>query len=253
MNLEFYNCPQAEKFRTEILPKEKPLFVTYKPDFELLQKISTQYHQYPNILIIGQGGSLNPLLGFYSALQYQAKKKVYFLNTVDPDYISELKIILQPENTLVISISKSGENTTQLEETMPFADYPVLVVTGKASPLRAIAEKMNWQVIDHPPIGGRFSGLTEVNLVGAAIAGLDVESLWQGGQEVYSDYEKDNLAWRAAFVFYQLEQKGYVDVLMFFYSHFLFPSSSAIIQLCHESFGKAGKGQSYFAHEGPEV
>jgi glucose-6-phosphate isomerase len=28
--------------------------------------------------------------------------------------------------------------------------------------------------------------------------------------------------------------------------------SALIVQLCHESFGKAGKGQTYFAHEAPE-
>ncbi len=253
MNLEFYNCPKPEEFDSKILPKEKPEFLSYRPDFELLKKISAQYQQYTNILIIGQGGSINPFYGFYYALKYQAKKKVRFLNTVDPDYIFQLKQILSPKDTLVISISKSGENTTQLEETMPFAEFPVVIVTGKSSPLRAIAEKMNWQVVTHPNIGGRYTGLTEVNLLGAAIAGINVEELYEGGQKIYNLYDKNNVAFQAASVFNQLEQNGYVDVLMLFYSHFLFPSSYGIVQLCHESFGKSGKGQSYFAHEGPEV
>lgn len=253
MNLEFYNCPKPEEFSVKILPKEKPEFLTYRPDFELLKKIVRQYQQYPNILIVGQGGSINPFYGFYYALKYQAKKKVRFLNTVDPDYIFQLKQILSPKDTLVISISKSGENTTQLEETMPFAEFPVIIVTGKSSPLRAIAEKMNWQVVMHPNIGGRYTGLTEVNLLGAAIAGINVEELYEGGKKIYNLYEKNNLAFQAASVFNQLEQKGFADVLMLFYSHFLFPSSYGIVQLCHESFGKSGKGQSYFAHEGPEV
>lgn len=253
MNLQFYNCPKPQEFSAKILPKEKPLFVNYKPDFGLLKKLAEENQKYQNILIVAHGGSINPLYGIYNALKYQAKKNVYFLNTVDPDYIFELKQKLSISDTLVISISKSGENTTQLEETMPFSEYPILVVTGKKSPLRAIAEKMKWQVLEHPAIGGRYTGLTEVNLLGAAIAGIDVEALWQGGQFFYKQYEKDNLAWKAASVFDQLEQKNIADVLMLFYSHFLFPSSYGIVQLCHESFGKNGKGQSYFAHEGPEV
>jgi glucose-6-phosphate isomerase len=253
MNLEFYNCPKPEKFDPKILPKEKPEFLTYRPDFELLKKLASQYEQYKNILTIAHGGSINPFYGFYYALKYQAKKKVYFLNTVDPDYIYELKKQLSPENTLVLSISKSGENTTQLEETMPFSEYTVVVVTGKSSPLRAVAEKMNWPIINHPSIGGRYTGLTEVNLIAGAIAGLDVESLFEGARNLQYLYEKDNIAWRAAWVFYELEKKGFADVLLLFYSHFLFPSSFGIVQLCHESFGKDGKGQSYFAHEGPEV
>ncbi len=253
MNLEFYNCPKPEEFDKKLLPKEKPLFVNYQPDFGLLKKLTEEYKNFENILIVAHGGSINPLLGIYNALYYQSQKKVYFLNTVDPDYIHKLKTELNPNNTLVVSISKSGETVTQLEETFAFAKYPILVVTGKASPLRAMADKMKWAVITHPPIGGRYTALTEVNLLGAALAGLDVEGLYQGGQEFYNLYEKENLAWKAASVFYQLEQKGYADVLMLFYSHFLFPSSFGIVQLCHESFGKNGKGQSYFAHEGPEV
>ena len=49
-------------------------------------------------------------------------------------------------------------------------DFPLLVITGKSSPLRAIGEKLNAKIIMHPPIGGRYTGLTEVALVPAAIA-----------------------------------------------------------------------------------
>ncbi len=253
MTLNFYNTPEAQKFDTKILPKSRPVFLGYKPDFELLEKLKTEYSLYENILVVAHGGSINPLFGLYNALKYQATKKVYFLNTVDPDYISELKNTLPKEKTLVLPVSKSGENTTQLEETFAFLDYKILVVTGKASPLKAVAEKMNWPMVEHPPIGGRYTGLTEVNLIAAAICGIDTKSLYEGGLEIYREYEKDNLAWKASSILFLLEQKGYADVLMFFYSHFLFPSSFGIVQLCHESFGKNGKGQSYFAHEGPEV
>ena len=37
MNLEFYNCPEAEKIVTISLP-ETPEFVKYKPDFKLLKE-----------------------------------------------------------------------------------------------------------------------------------------------------------------------------------------------------------------------
>ena len=33
---------------------------------------------------------------------------MFFLSTVDPDYISELKQELKPENTLVIAVSQVG-------------------------------------------------------------------------------------------------------------------------------------------------
>lgn len=251
MKLEFFNCPQPQDIENIKLP-ETPEFVRYVPDFELMEKLAKEYRQYKNILIIGHGGSITSFYGFYNALVESTNKKAYFLSTVDPDYIFELKKILKPENTLVIPISKSGETTTQIEALMQFADYPLLVITGKSSALRVVGEKLNAKIVMHPPIGGRYTGLTEVALVPAALAGLDVKALYEGAKKFYHLFDKDNLAWRAASVFYQLEQKGYVDVFMPFYSHNLFPLSNLIVQLCHESFGKDGKGQTYFAHEAPE-
>ncbi len=251
MKLEFYNCPAPDNIKNIKLP-ETPGFVKYRPDFGEIKKYAAEYQKYKNILIIAHGGSITSFYGFYSALRYQAAKDAYFLSTVDPDYIYELKQKLKPEDTLVVAISKSGETITQIEMLAQFVGYPMVAVTGKNSPLRAIAENLKIPVIIHPPIGGRYTGLTEVGLLPAGIVGLDVNGIYQGAQIFYSLYQNDNLAWRAASVFYQLEQKGVTDVFMPFYSHNLFPMSALIVQLCHESFGKSGKGQTYFAHEAPE-
>ena len=218
----------------------------------MIKKLSDQYQKYPNILIIGNGGSVNCFVADYYPLRYQSKKEVYILNTTDPDYIFELKEKLKPDDTLVIAVSKSGENTTQIEAMMAFAKYPMLIMTGKNSSLRAVAEKLKVEVVTHPPIGGRYNSLTEVALLPAGLCGLDVESLYKGAEVFYNLYSRDNLAWRAASVLFQLEQKGFVDVFMPFYSRNLFPLSALVVQLCHESFGKAGVGQTYFASEAPE-
>jgi len=251
MRIDYFNCPEPEELNPAILPV-RPEFAGYQPDFELIEKYANEYKKYPKLLIIAHGGSLTTFFGYYHALKSQTNKKVYFLNTVDPDYIFELKQELKKEDTLVVSISKSGENTTQLEMTMQFSDYPLLVVTGEKSPLREIAEKLKIPVVTHPTIGGRYTGLTEVALLPAGIVGLDVRSLYAGAKVFYDLYDKDNLAWKAASVFWQLEQKGYSDVYVPFYTHNLFYMNLLLVQLCHESFGKAGKGQTYFAHEAPE-
>lgn len=251
MKLEFYNCPKPAGIESVTLPAE-PEFISYRPDFELMKKLAEEYKNYPNVLIIGNGGSINSFYGIYNTLIEQVKKRAYFLSTVDPDYIYELKKVLKPENTLVIGISKSGENITQIEMLMQFLDFPLLIITGKSSPLRALGEKLNVKIVMHPPIGGRYAGLTQVALLPAAICGLDAEELFKGGILFYDLYKKDNIAFQAASTLYQLEQKGFVDVFMPFYSRSLFGMSNIIIQLCHESFGKAGKGQTYFAHEAPE-
>lgn len=251
MNLQFFNTPKPENFDSSKLP-EVPAFVTYKPDFHLLEQYSRAYDSYKDIVVIAHGGSINPFMAFYYPLKYQAKKRVHFLNTTDPDYIYDLKKELEPKSTLVIATSKSGETTTQIEALMQFVNYPLLIITAKDSPLRAIGEKLGAKIVEHPPIGGRYTGFTEVNLLPAAIAGLDVQGLYAGAKKFFDVYSSDNLAWKAASVFWQLEQKGYVDVFMPFYTHYLFPASAVVVQLNHESFGKGGKGQTYFAHEAPE-
>jgi len=251
MKIEFFNCPKPLSLELSLLP-EKPEFVTYEPDFALIEKYKKDFEHYSNVLIIAHGGSITTLLGYYSALGYAATKKVYFLSTTDPDYIFQLRQQLKKEQTLVIAISKSGETTTQIEALMQFVDYPMLIITGRSSTLRAVGEKIGATIAMHPAIGGRYTGLTEVALLPAGIIALDVKKIYEGAKHFYLQYAKENLAWKAGSVFYQLEQKGYADVFMPFYSHNLFPMSNLIVQLCHESFGKEGKGQTYFAHEAPE-
>ena len=251
MEIKFYNCPKPETLDRQHLPP-KADFITYKPDFSLMGKFVKDFEKYKNILIIGHGGSVTSFYGFYNALGQEVSKKAYFLSSTDPDYIYELKKQLKPTDTLVIPISKSGETTTQIEALMQFAEYPILAITGKASTLRAITEKLSGEIYLHPTIGGRYTGITEVGLLPAAICGINVEGLYNGAKKWYEQYEQENLAWKTASVLWQLEQQGFVDVFMPFYSRNLFFMSNIIIQLCHESFGKAGLGQTYFAHEAPE-
>lgn len=251
MKLEFYNCPTPESISSVSLP-EKPEFILYRPDFGKIGELAHKFRQYKNILVVAHGGSITSFYGFYNALKEHTTKKAYFLSTTDPDYIHELKATLKPEDTLVVAISKSGETVTQIEMLMQFTEFPWLVITGKNSSLRAIGEKCNAEFCDHPPIGGRFTGLTEVGLLPAALCGLPVMEIYDAARVWYGEFGKDNLSFKAASVLWQLEQQGFVDVFMPFYSHALFSFSNIIVQLCHESFGKNGLGQTYFAHEAPE-
>ncbi len=101
MKLEFYNCPKPEEMDSRrslsltptqgwndnfVLPKDVG-FLKYVPDFQLIDQCARAYGRYRNLLIIGHGGSVTSFYGFYHALKYQANKQVFFLSTVDPDYI----------------------------------------------------------------------------------------------------------------------------------------------------------------------
>ncbi len=252
MNLKFYNCPEPAELDTGLLPKEVN-FLSYLPDFKLLEAFKLAYADYKNILIIGHGGSITSSDAFYNSLKYSLElKRVEFLNTTDPDYINFLKHSLNPKETLILAISKAGETITQWEMLTQFLDFSIVVVTQKSSPLRALAEKLNLKIVTHPPIGGRYTGLTEVGLLPAELCGISGKAILAGAKAVYANFYKANPAWNLASVLFQLEAQGKVDVFMPFYSQALFAFNKIIIQLCHESFGKAGKGQTFFAHESPE-
>jgi glucose-6-phosphate isomerase len=251
MKLQFYNTPPAHSFDTSLI-KEVPNFVSYKPDFALLHRLANDFAKYDNLIIIGHGGSITSFAAMYQALQSSSKKKVYFISTVDPVYIARIKKEASTLNTLVIAISKSGETVTQLEALMQFIYYPLLFVTGAAGPLVEVAHRMNAKVVVHPSIGGRYSGFTEVALLPAVLCGLDSEKIYEGGQELLQKFSEDNEAYQAASIAFQLEQNNIADVFLPIYSHELISFGNLIVQLCHESFGKDGKGQTYFVHEAPE-
>lgn len=251
MQIKFYNTPNSEEFNHELI-SEIPKFVDYQPDFALIQKFATKYANFKNIIVIGYGGSVTAFAGIAGALQNRSSKQIEILSTVDPVTIARILKQYQPGNTVVVAISKSGETITQLEALSLFFSYPLLIITGSMGPLAEIAHRLKADSVVHPPIGGRFTGLTEVALLPAALCGFDVEQIYKGGEELLSRFKEDNIAFKAASIFGQLEQKGFVDVYMPIYSDQIFAMSKLIIQLCHESFGKDGKGQTYFAHQAPE-
>lgn len=252
MKLTYENCPAARALDPSLL-SERPAFLDYEPNLTKLSETVSRFERYRNLIVVAHGGSLTSFYGFYHALRSRSLKNVAFLSTEDPDYIFSLKQRFAPSDTVVLSISKSGTNTGQLEEMAPFLDYPTVVVTELGTPLSALASGLNLEVVNHPPIGGRFTGFTEVALLPAAFCGFDVEGFLDGRRELFSRYAETNEAMEAASVLWQCEQAGYVDVLLANYSHRLNPMSAAVVQLCHESFGKGALGQTYIAHEGPEV
>ncbi len=252
MNLEYYNTPAPESLQVQLLPKELPAFLSYRPDFALLEELQKEYAQYKKIVVIGHGGSITSFLGMYTSLCAHSGVEVFFLNTVDADYIASVRSATTPQDTLVLAVSKSGETITLFEVLSQFADYPLVCLTEAGSPLAQAAEKLGARVVAHPAIGGRFTGVTEVGLLPAVLCGVDVATVFAGAAELYKQFQKDNLAWKAASILWQLEQKGFVDVFLPVYSRGLYGLAQLFVQLCHESYGKEGRGQTFLASEAPE-
>ena len=92
-------------------------------------------------------------------------------------------------------ISKSGSNINNLEPLLLLLDYKILTITGeKTNTLSEIAKKKKGEIIIHPEVEGRFSGMTSCALVPAYLMGLNIEKIYKGAKDGYKKYNS-RMAW----------------------------------------------------------
>lgn len=236
-----------------------PSFETTKTDLKFLTSQVAKFKKFKNIILIANGGSRTSARAFYHGLaDFRNKVGLKFLTSAEPRLINNLRKNFKKSNTLVLVISKSGDNINNIEPLMFFLDYKVLAVTGsQPSTLRSIAEKRKWPIIEHPEVGGRFSGLTACGLVPAALLGLDIKKITQGAETAYKKYSRsakpeDNDALKLALYLADLGNKGFSEIFASIYSSSLVALLPLMIQLFHETYSKAGHGQTIFGDYSPE-
>jgi glucose-6-phosphate isomerase len=245
----------------KIARMDLPPFVTDNPDCASIKKQSGRFLKYKNIVVIGNGGSVNSSLALYETLGKQNGKNVIFLTTMEPDCINSIKRVCRKKDTIVIVVSKSGTNIGPLESVLSFMKdkYPILAITNKKDGvLLEITKRRKYPLLEHPEVGGRYSGRTASSLVPAYLFGADIDGVNKGCLSMYKLCSpkkriSDNPALKLAAALYLLEKKGKVDVFMPTYSVQLSGFLTLIIQLMHESFGKNGVGQTYFGGLSPET
>jgi glucose-6-phosphate isomerase len=235
----------------------KPSFSEYNIDINKIKEDSKPLEKYENIIIIGNGGSVNSSRAFYNAID--SKRNFCFVMTMEPDFLNEVLTKYPKENSIVVAISKSGSTIGVLESLMFFINnkYDISIITSFSGPLYEIAKKNNYHLIKHPNIGGRYSARTSSTLIPAYLMGYDLDELNKGFEIGYENYSfdknfNDNDAFKLACVLYNLELNGKTDVFMPIYSSKLSGFLVIIVQLMHESFGKEKKGMSFFGDLAPE-
>jgi len=127
-------------------------------------------------LVCGMGGS--SLVADVLAETFGARS-LHVLDSTNPEAVRAAGTAADLARTLFVVSSKSG-NTV---ETLAFCDYfaararpeQFIAITETGSPLDGIARARKFRaVIPHPTdVGGRFSALTAVGMVPAALSGLD--------------------------------------------------------------------------------
>jgi glucose-6-phosphate isomerase len=165
--------------------------------------------KFDQLLIIGIGGSALGTIALSRALlpfrwneltvaERQGRPRLYVLDNVDPDETASLLDLLDLERTLVNVISKSGTTAEtmasylvvveRLEAAVGAAalkDHLVFTTDSDEGTLHALGETMGVPMFDLPDgVGGRFSVLSAVGLVPAALLGMDVRSLLAGAEDM---------------------------------------------------------------------
>ncbi|OQA51841.1 MAG: Glucose-6-phosphate isomerase [candidate division WS2 bacterium ADurb.Bin280] len=234
----------------EVAPRDWSDIFEYKEDLASLEsKIKKIAPEPVNVISVGNGGSITSFDAFSYALN--PKTQVASVWTMDPQYLLKTKEKFSKENTVVVAVSKSGTTLGQIEALMYFKDYKVICVTNpEKGSLQEIARKMNWEIIEHPPVGGRFSGGTSSTFVPAMLSGIDCKKIQDG---MAQGYQNKNLAYTLSKYYFDLEQQGYNEVYVTCYSEALSSFENLIVQLMHESVCKNSKGQTFYFSMGPEA
>ena len=229
------------------VPDDWSQYFDYQEDLSYLQREADKIgFAFKNVIIIGNGGSISS----FNAYSICCSKNSFIVNSMDPALLRKVKRSCPPASTVVVAISKSGNTLGVIESLMEFVHYKVVVVTeGEEGVLRQIAKKMDWQIVEHPNISGRYSGATSAGLFPALLAGCKIDEIAEGIKYGYQ-YRKE--AYSLAKYYFDLEKKGYLEVYISCYPWLLADFRSLIIQLMHESVCKDGKGQTFYFSEAPE-
>ncbi|WP_302081534.1 glucose-6-phosphate isomerase [Salinibaculum rarum] len=209
------------------------------------------------VLTVGIGGSALGAATVSTALG-PSDTTHRVLDNVDPEAVTEVIDDLPLESTAVNVVSRSGTTAETLSNFLVVRDGMdqagvdwtdrTVVTTGESGPLRALAEEHDLPALEVPDgVPGRFSALSAVGLVPAAIQGHDIEAVLAGGQaamDSLSDSLYDCPAYAYGALAYALDQRGASVNAVMPYAERLEPFAEWFAQLWAESLGKDGLGQT---------
>lgn len=231
-------------------------------------------------VVLGIGGSaLGPMAVFqalchlrHNELPKSKRKapKFYVEDNIDPERMVSLLDILDLKKTVFNVITKSGSTSETMSQYLIIMDLLKKAYGDKASEhiiattdpkngnLIKIAKEENFKTYYVPAsVGGRFSELSPVGLLPAAVLGIDIKELLKGAAFMdracrKSDL-KSNMALAAAATQYLAINRGKNISVMMPYADSLRLMADWYCQLWAESLGKAvnNKGETVFAGQTP--
>ena len=232
---------------------------------------------YDTVCVVGIGGSAlgawaldcgirgpHPIQPPFSA----SNPLLVILDNVDPDFVASALAAMNHKKTLVVVIAKSGATAETVATFLIVREWLsgalgkkanqriVAVTSEKDSDLKILANKEGYRTFHLPAnVGGRFSVLSAVGLVPAALCGFDIRKLCKGAAAITSlCWREDltaNIALNAALHHWlSLTQCGKTIQVAFPYANRLWGTAFWFRQLWAESLGKKFDRQGNIVHVG---
>lgn len=218
---------------------------------------------YDTVCLVGIGGSA---LGAWALdcgirgphpVQSKAHPRLVILDNVDPELIQLGLASMNPKKTLAVVIAKSGATAETVATFLIVkawleagagkgAAKRIAVVTSQGrGDLKVLATREGYPTFHLPEnVGGRFSVLSAVGLLPAALIGVDIKKLLKGAAAMnklaWSEDLSVNIPLRAATMHWLLMTKKKKPIQVAFpYANRLWGTAFWFRQLWAESLGKA--------------
>ncbi len=180
----------------------------------------------------------------------------HVLDNVDPEETRSLLASIDPRETLFHVVTKSGETAETIASFLIFLEQLrrcagrdwksrlVFSTDPEKGFLRRLARKEKIETFEIPPgVGGRFSVLSPVGLVPAALTGIDIRKLLEGANRMEAICSRtraeDNPAFVAALLHHLLDtRRGKTMTVLMPYARALRETADWFVQLWSESLGK---------------
>ena len=215
-----------------------------------IQSFAKSQKKWEHIIILGIGGSaLGPACLYDTFHMLYSMPKCTVLDTIDPIFLDHEFNKLELNKTLFIVISKSGttpETVAQyayIKEKLGKNTDALIIITGSTGYLRDESIKNNIPCFDIPEnVGGRFSVLSSVGLLPAALLGIDIKQLIEGAKLMRQNYQLETVEKNLPFLLAHIWNTFSMDLVFFPYANSLQKFADWNKQLIAESLGKEGKG-----------
>ncbi|TVP42780.1 MAG: glucose-6-phosphate isomerase [Gemmatimonadales bacterium] len=249
---------------------------------DTVQELADSFGQwFEDLVVVGIGGSTlggralaDALLGSHwndrTPDEREHYPRIHFLENPDPDTVTALLARVDPRTTLFNVISKSGSTAETMalflviEEAVEAAVGPekarghfLFTTDPEDGVLRRLARERGIPALSVPPaVGGRFSVLSPVGLLPAAVGGVDLAELLGGAGDMLGRCRSPRLAENPAGLLAVLlhaadRELGAPIHVMMPYADRLRSLALWFQQLWAESLGKARRTDGTSAGTGP--